>query len=390
MRGVASLALALAAVAAVAPLTARSEPAPPPKFSAMAEDLQRLQTRIAAGDKFAYPAETAELKTMADAIAGARPETWADRREADSLVIYVLSGGALASVVPLVRGDALVASERALARGALAYVTNHEADALELFAPLDLAALDVRLAGTVAFARSVLRTRRDPKGAVADLDWARLVAPGGLVEEAALRREIALLAEASDAPRVALLTRQYADRFSASLYAPDFFRDLARLIARTGLADDPGRFRLLSEAWARMATDARRDFLLTLARAAAVNGRFAAAAAAAGEALRTATPGGPEEARARLYLDAGRIFSDGYDAAAADLHAIAAARLDPSDAALLATARNVAAQLRAPPAVAAAGPGDATANGVGLTIGKGEEALRRTASLGAATGDGAP
>jgi hypothetical protein len=139
-----------------------------------------------------------------------------------------------------------------------------------------------------------------------------------------------------------------------------------------------------------MATDARRDFLLTLARAAAVNGRFAAAAAAAGEALRTATPGGPEEARARLYLDAGRIFSDGYDAAAADLHAIAAARLDPSDAALLATARNVAAQLRAPPAVAAAGPGDATANGVGLTIGKGEEALRRTASLGAATGDGAP
>ena len=57
----------------------------------------------------------------------------------------------------------------------------------------------MRLAGQVAFARSVLETRRDPKAAIARLDWARLLAPGGLVEEAALRREIGLLAEARDA-----------------------------------------------------------------------------------------------------------------------------------------------------------------------------------------------
>ena len=68
MRGVAPLGLALAAVAALARLPARAEPAEPP-ISAMADDLQRFQTRIAAGDKFAYPAETAELKAMAEAIA---------------------------------------------------------------------------------------------------------------------------------------------------------------------------------------------------------------------------------------------------------------------------------------------------------------------------------
>ena len=59
-----------------------------------------------------------------------------------------------------------------------------------------MTALDARLAGEVAFARSVLETKRDAKTAVDLLDWARLLAPGGLVEEAALRREIALLAEA--------------------------------------------------------------------------------------------------------------------------------------------------------------------------------------------------
>jgi chemotaxis protein MotC len=317
----------------------------------------------------------------------------ASRREADSLILYILSGGAVAPVVRRIGDDALLASERTLARGALAYVTNHEADALEFFAPLDLAALDARIAGPVAFARSVMKTERDPKAAIADLDWARLVAPGGLVEEAALRREIMLLAEAHDAPRVALLIRQYADRFASSLYAPNFFHDLARQIARTGLADDAANYRLLSEASGHMTTDGRRDFLLTLARAAALTGRFDAAAAAAGEVLRSVAPGGPEEARGRLYLDAGRIFSDAYDVAVSDLQGIAASRLDRSDAALLAAARNVAAQLRMAPAASAeakAVSGDAQPEAEPATIANAEEALRRTESLAAPGAGGGP
>ena len=102
-------------------------------------------------------------------------------------------------------------SERALARGAVAYITSHEADARTLLGAIDPDGLDARLAGQVAFARSVLETGRDRKAAVSLLDWARLLAPGGLVEEAALRREIALLAEARDAPRAARLAHEYAD-----------------------------------------------------------------------------------------------------------------------------------------------------------------------------------
>ena len=116
----------------------------------------------------------------------------------------------------------MVESERALVRGALAYITSHETDALEPLSKIDLDTLDLRLAGQIAFARSVLVTKRDPKAAVLLLDWARLLAPGGLVEEAALRRETALLTEAGKSPRVATLTRQYATRFPASLYAADF------------------------------------------------------------------------------------------------------------------------------------------------------------------------
>ncbi len=388
MRRRARCALALAALLFTSPAGAQLETV---KISDMADELQHIQIRIAHGDRAAYPEQVAQLKAIGAAIAAAKPETWTDKREADSLVIYILSGGSLADVLSLIKNGAVVESERALVRGALAYITSHEADALDLLSKIDLDTLDVRLAGQVAFARSVLETRRDPKAAAAQLDWARLLAPGGLVEEAALRREAALVAEARDAPRVAMLTRQYATRFPASLYAADFFRGLARLIGRTGLADDPKNYQLFSDAAAALPPDGRREFLLTLARAAIVNGRFDAAAAAATEVLRGAPPNGSDEARARLYLSAGRIFSDAYDSALADLQGVAAVRLDRSDAALLTTVRSVAAQLRKTPssgAVEAQGAAseDEKPEGAAPTIGEAEAALKRTASVAAGEG----
>jgi chemotaxis protein MotC len=363
----------------------------PGDISNMADDLQRIQIRMAQGDKSAYAAQQKQLKVMGAAIASAKPETWKERRQVDSLVIYVLSGGALGDVTPLLKDDAIPEPDRTLARGAFAYITSHEADAFELLSKIDLSALEARLAGQVAFARSVLETKRDPKAAVSFLDWARLVAPGGLVEEAALRREIALVAEAGDAPLAAMLTRQYATRFGASLYAAVFFRELAHLVARFGLADDPANYQLLSAAAGSLTPDTRRDFLLTLAKAAIVNARFEAASAAAAEVLRSVPPDSVDEARGRLYLDAGRLLSEGYDAARADLQAIAAAKLDRSDAGLLASVRGVAAQLRTEPTAGAVeAQGDRPtegekARGPAETIGLAEAALKRTERAADAT-----
>jgi chemotaxis protein MotC len=388
-------ALTCAALALLAPAAAFADSA---NMADLVDDLRRIQLQIAHGDKAAYPAELSQLKTIGAAVAAAKPETWKDRRQADSLVIYILSGGSLVDVAPLLQGDAVVESERGLARGALAYVTNHEADAIALLAKEDLTAVDARLAGEVAFARSVLETKRDAKAAVDLLDWARLLAPGGLVEEAALRREIALLAEAKDVPRAAMLTRQYSNRFAASLYAADFFRDLAVAIAQFGLADDPVNYQLLSRAVAALPPDGRRDFLLALAKSAVVNARFDAAAAATTEALEGASADSPEAMRARLYLAASRMFSDAYDAAIADLRTIAASKLDRADANLLASVRRVAAELRIAPDAGLVGaqgasPGDGDkdkASGPALTIERARAALERTAALAPAQGGGAP
>ena len=380
-------ALALAAFAILAPSAVFAESA---HISDLIDELQRIQVRIAQGDKAAYPAQLNQLKTIGAAITTASPETWKNEREADSLVIYVLSGGSLADVAPLLKGDAVIESERSLARGALAYVTNHEVDAIALLGKTNLTALDRRLAGEVAFARSVLETKRDPKAAVELLDWARLLAPAALVEEAALRREIALLAEAKDTSRLAMLTRQYVTRFAASLYAADFFRDLAGAVARLGLADDPANYRLLSSAVAALPPDSRREFLLTLAKSGVVSAKFTAAAAAATEALESSKADSPDAMRARLYLAASRLFSDAYDAAIADLKTLSASELDRADASLLAAARKAAAALRIAPDLNVFNTKNAAAlpdankdkpSGAALTIAQAQDALQRTSSF---------
>jgi chemotaxis protein MotC len=389
-------ALALTAFAVLAPTATFADSA---KVSDLVDDLQRIQLKIAQGDKAAYPAQLTQLKAIGAAIATASPETWKNRREADSLVIYTLSGGSLADVAALLKGEAVIESERSLARGALAYVTNHEADAITLLGETNLTALDARLAGEVAFARSVLETKRDAKAAVDLLDWSRLLAPGGLVEEAALRREIALLVEAKDVTRLAMLTRQYVTRFAASLYAADFLRDLAGAVARLGLVDDPANYKLLSSAVARLPLDGRREFLLTLAKSGLVSARFAAAAAAATEALESSKADSPEAMRARLYLAGSRLFSDAYDAAIADLRTLSASNLDRADASLLAAARRAAAELRIAPDVgvvnaqdpAALGDGDKDKpSGPALTIEHAQAALQRTAGLVPTQNGGSP
>ena len=390
------LALALAAFALLAPFPASADSA---KVSDLVDDLRRMQLRTAQGDKAAYAAELNQLKTIGAAIAAASPETWKDKREADSLVIYILSGGPLAEVQPLLKGDAVIESERSLARGALAYVTNHETDALVLLKQTSLTALDARLAGEVAFARSVLETKRNAKAAIELLDWARLLQPGGLVEEAALRREIALLAEAKDASRAAMLIRQYVTRFGSSLYAPDFLRDLAGAIARLGLADDAANYKLVSGAVAALPPDGRRDFLLDMAKSAVISAKFAAAAAAATEALEGSRADSPEAIRARLYLATSRLFSDAYDAAIADLQRLSGSKLDRADLGLLAAARRAAAELRIAPdlsvfntrnAAALPDPGKEKPSGPALTIAQAEEALQRTAGLASLPNGGSP
>jgi chemotaxis protein MotC len=367
-------------------------PARAQSIAAMTRDLQTLQVRIAAGDKSAYTAQAERLKAIGAAIAAAKPDAWRTKSETDAAVLYLLSGGQPRDIAQLVDSGAAPESERPLMRAAIAYVQGNDAEARSLMGDIDPTKLDLPLIGPVAFAQSVLVTARDPKKAIDLLDTARLAAPGSLIEEAALRREIALVAEQRDIGRFTMLARQYATRFGRSIFAERFLQGLAGDVLKADDIEDLPSFQKLHAFVTSLTPDARAHFLLTIARAEAVNGKFAVAAVASREALQETASDSAEQARGRLYEASARILTPDYDNGVAELQSVAEGKLDKQDQTLLSAVRRIATLLREPPrepagASGAGSPGDG--GDASATIALAEGALNRTAAM-AAAGSGHP
>ena len=185
----------------------------PHPISDMVEELQKIQVRMATGDRTAYGLQNEKLRAIAAAIAAAKPDVWKKKSETDAAAAYVLGGGQPAVLTRLMASNAVPKSEDALLRGALAYAAGRGQDAIELLGQIDPRFVSLRLGAQLAYARSVLVTGKSPDQAIELLDLARLLAPGTLVEEAALRREILITGDRHYADRMIFLSRQYVSRF---------------------------------------------------------------------------------------------------------------------------------------------------------------------------------
>ena len=74
----------------------------------------------------------------------------------------------------------------------------------------------------LALVKGSMLAEAEPRNALALLDRARLLAPGTLVEEAALRRSIAVATTLGDAKRFLRLSEQYVRAYLRSPYASQF------------------------------------------------------------------------------------------------------------------------------------------------------------------------
>ena len=152
-------------------------------FTLRVANLQNIQAAIAQGDTAAYAAQPRILREISDAISAARPEVWRNSRESRAVIIYLLSGGQPRIVMRLIETGNVPADDEKLMRGAIAYQLGHEAEARHLLADIDPNTLGAALGGQLAFVQSILWTNLDAKKAIGLLDVARLMMPGGLVEE---------------------------------------------------------------------------------------------------------------------------------------------------------------------------------------------------------------
>jgi chemotaxis protein MotC len=332
----------------VAPL-----PEAPHPVSDMLFDTQNLQARMAAGDKAAYAQQGQRLRAIGAAILAAPPDNWKNKEEDEAAAAYLLGGGQPVVIQRLLESGAVPKEQDGLLRGALAYVIGRTLEAEALLISIDPRSVSLRLGGQLAFAQAVLLTSKSPDRAIALLDLARLLAPGSLVEEAALRREILMTGDRHDGDRVFYLTRQYVTRFSHSVYADNFIQGLAASSVRYGLIDDLPNLHKV-EALLTLVTPAQRqDFLLNVARAQTFSGMYEVAGAAADDVLGMLPEGSPEEPRARLYSGAAHSVGDDYQGGLATLQSIDRSKLNAADRGLLAAALQVATHLRETPPEAA-------------------------------------
>jgi chemotaxis protein MotC len=213
--------------------------------------------------------------------------------------------GLLAMVPP-------IAVDANLAAGALAYIENREDEARKRLLPLDSRSLPTSLGGQVALVQAGLVAREDLGRAIHLLDDARLLMPGTLVEEAALRREVFLVVQTGNLDRFEFLSRQYLRRFGTSIYAEDFRQRFATAIARLGIADGDDRFPRLEAILKSSDPENQRALFLQLAQAAAVHGKLSTARSAAADAAKLSPVGGSDAMRAALY-DAAASIGAGND-----------------------------------------------------------------------------
>jgi chemotaxis protein MotC len=194
---------------------------------------------------------------------------------------------------------------------------------------------------------------------MAFLDEARLLMPGTLVEEAALRREIFLAGQIDNADKFEALAVQYIRRFRHSIYAGNFREHLAVALTRFSFAQNTNMFSRVQRILEQLDPASRRNLYLMVARTAVLRGKSDMARLAAEQAAVASRDGSPDSDRARLYRAITSVLGDSYEDGMRDLARIDRKRLSVRDAELLDATQRLAGQVRKWPDGAA--PGQRTA-----------------------------
>ncbi|MBI1867131.1 MAG: hypothetical protein HYS06_02335 [Methylocystis sp.] len=243
----------------------------------MVRALNALQSQMALGDISARDATSKQIERIEQTLPAVAPEAWKDPKNARAAAIYLLSGGSSGAVHNLLEAHAFSKDDEALISGSLAYAEGHSRDAAKLLQPIDPKTVSPILGGHLALVGGGLLIGADNPRALDLLDLARLLMPGSLVEEAALRRQISVIDGAHDPEKLLLLGRRYVARYRHSPFAPNFWDEFAASIARIALDIDEPLLVKFEELFREMNASAKFEVYLTIAQRAILNGRIALA-----------------------------------------------------------------------------------------------------------------
>jgi chemotaxis protein MotC len=314
---------------------------------AMLRSLQFVQDSVVLGDHSAGEMQRFMLGTLDKRLRTANASIFQDPRNVDAAMIYAMSGGNPATLEYLASRDVAGNFDGRVADVLRRYLAGKGTLVAKSLAQMAEEYRDQKIGPYLALVSGNVAITSDPKAALVHYDWARLTAPGTIVEEAALRRSVAITVEAGMVEQGLSYSRQYARRFVHSPYASqfaDFFVDLVVGHFGTITEDD------IDGTLEFMDADRRREVFLRIARAATIKGKIALArlASAKAEAL-GGNPADVSGSMAKLYGGVADIPTSAVGSAMDAISAIDESNLSERDRALLQAAKAIASQVVAEP-----------------------------------------
>lgn len=321
----------------------------------LVRSLQLVQDRIADGDHAALPMQRKILEMVDARLAASTPEDFSDHRNFRALMIYAMSGGNPATVSKIVSGLVLDEKDARLGAGLIQYTKGDLGRASAALRDAEPSDVPADIGHILALVKGMILAGQDPKRALGYLDYARLVGPGTLIEEAALRRSISLSIEIEDRDRFLQASAQYVRRFLNSPYASQFADSFVAGITRLHSKID---LELAAAIIDGMTQEQAKVIYLRIARQAAIE-RLSALLSFAKNALESYAPQSLDDPRATLYSALAQVASEEVMDVRKRLALIDASRLSSSDRVLLEAAKALVENVVSLPVTSSIGPAGA-------------------------------
>lgn len=305
--------------------------------------LQFVQDAVVQGDHSAMEMQRFLIGVIDTRLRQAPQEIFDDPRNVDAALIYAMSGGNPATLDILAIRDKFGNFDNEVTTVLRSYLNGRAAKTKTTLAEVVKIYRDTEIGPYITLVAANVSASMNDATALELFDWARLTAPGTLIEEAALRRSLFIAAEKDMVDEALHYAQLYARRFINSPYAGQYADLLVDLVLKNyGKVGEEG----LSEILSFMDRPRKREIYLRIARKAAISGHrdLAVFASDKAEALLTANDKTPE-AMADLYSGMARIPTDGVGAVLESIRAVPEERLSQRDRALREAAEVVASEV---------------------------------------------
>lgn len=266
----------------------------------MVRSLEDVQDQIVAGDIQAADMQRFMIGVIDRRLRTADPSEFEDARNVDAALIYAMSGGNPATLDTLIAHDARGNFDTRVSNALIMYLSGKGSAATKTLDDVAPEYKTTTIGPYLALIAANVIMEKKPDIALKYFDWARLVLPGTIVEEAALRRSLFITVKHGEVAKSARLARIYLSRFSKSPYAAQVADQVVTLIDHhhKELGNET-----ISELLDWLDHPRQQELYLRVARTAAVSGEFEFAHWAAGQALALSEGKDDDGAKlANLYL----------------------------------------------------------------------------------------